>query len=373
MNKYDVILIGGGLAGLASAILLGREGYRVLLFEKEVYPFHKVCGEYISLEIVEFLHALGVPLKDWNLPVIDTLELSSPNGNKLSQKLPLGGIGVSRFRLDFALMELAKCNNVEVCDGTKVDQVQFINDVFIVSAGEISVTAKVCCGAFGKRSNLDLKWKRDFIQQKPGVLNNFIGIKYHAKLNHSRNLIALHNFAGGYCGISPVENNSSCICYLTNAANLRRHGNSIEQMEKNVLSVNPHLKRIFNEAEIIYEKPLVISQISFEKKEQVYDHILLLGDAAGLITPLCGNGMSMALKASSIAMESITAFLKGTINRSAMEENYAHTWKSAFARRLLAGRMIQGMFARQWLTNSMVCLLRPFPVLTQTIIRQTHG
>ncbi|HZZ75876.1 MAG TPA: FAD-dependent oxidoreductase, partial [Puia sp.] len=49
-RKYDVAIVGGGLAGLSLAILLARESYRVCLFEKEAYPFHKVCGEYISME-----------------------------------------------------------------------------------------------------------------------------------------------------------------------------------------------------------------------------------------------------------------------------------------------------------------------------------
>jgi len=47
---YDAAIIGGGLAGLALSIQLSKKGYRVILFEKEQYPFHKVCGEYISME-----------------------------------------------------------------------------------------------------------------------------------------------------------------------------------------------------------------------------------------------------------------------------------------------------------------------------------
>ncbi|MBC7511814.1 MAG: FAD-dependent oxidoreductase, partial [Ferruginibacter sp.] len=49
-QQYDITIIGGGLAGLALAIQLVKKGYSVALFEKEQYPFHKVCGEYISLE-----------------------------------------------------------------------------------------------------------------------------------------------------------------------------------------------------------------------------------------------------------------------------------------------------------------------------------
>ena len=62
---YDVIIAGGGLAGLALSIQLGKAGHRVALFEKERYPYHKVCGEYISLESWNFLQELGLPDRYW--------------------------------------------------------------------------------------------------------------------------------------------------------------------------------------------------------------------------------------------------------------------------------------------------------------------
>ena len=47
-KNYDIGIVGGGLGGLSLSILLRRMGHTVVLFEKEAYPFHRVCGEYIS-------------------------------------------------------------------------------------------------------------------------------------------------------------------------------------------------------------------------------------------------------------------------------------------------------------------------------------
>ncbi len=58
--------------------------------EKEQYPFHKVCGEYISLESWNFLQDLGVPLSDMQLPLINRVLISSPNGRFVESNLPLG-------------------------------------------------------------------------------------------------------------------------------------------------------------------------------------------------------------------------------------------------------------------------------------------
>src|SRR5262245_26634487 len=102
LNKelYDVAIIGGGLAGLGLAIQCSKAGYKTILLEKEKYPFHKVCGEYISLESWNFLEELGMPLSQLDLPIIRNLLVTAPNGKKLEHSLPLGGFGISRYKLD---------------------------------------------------------------------------------------------------------------------------------------------------------------------------------------------------------------------------------------------------------------------------------
>ena len=72
-GQEAIVVIGGGLAGLSLSIQLAKAGYKVVLFEKEKYPFHKVCGEYISLESWNFIEQLGLPLSNMNLPIIKKL------------------------------------------------------------------------------------------------------------------------------------------------------------------------------------------------------------------------------------------------------------------------------------------------------------
>jgi len=372
-KKYDTCIIGGGLAGLALSIQLAKLGYAVALFEKEQYPYHKVCGEYISMESWDFIESLGMPLSGLHLPVINKLLVTAPNGNKLEQELPLGGFGISRYKLDAALKEIAVNNGVAVFENCKVTDVVFSNNGFTLQTTQGKFSGRTCCGSFGKRSNLDVKWNRDFINQKPNKLNNYIGVKYHVKTKFPAGTIALHNFKDGYCGISAIEENKYCLCYLTNAENLKASYNSIEEMEVNILYRNPYLKKIFENSERIYSSPVTISQISFEKKTQVENHILLLGDAAGMITPLCGNGMSMALHGSKIAAGFIDLFFLGKISRGEMEKGYTRQWRSVFSKRLRTGRQIQSLFGKTWATNIFVSVMKKMPSLTRSLIKQTHG
>lgn len=373
--SYDAAIIGGGLAGLALSIQLARLGKNVILFEKETYPFHKVCGEYISMESWNFLSSLGLPLDQMNLPKIDTLFLTAPNGKGFETKLPLGGFGISRFLIDQLLADLAKRGGVDLCEATKVENVLPKMDQFVVSfSGEQkgAITAKLCFGAFGKRSNLDVRWKRSFLLpvRKPV---NYIGIKYHVKVRAKENTIALHNFKDGYCGFSKIEDDKYCLCYMTTAENLKACDNSIELLQQRILFRNPSLKKLFEECEIVDSFPIAISQINFTSKKPVEKNLVMLGDAAGTIPPVCGNGMSMALHSSKLAAGFAGSYLNGMCTRKEMEVSYTAAYNAQFGRRLKAGRFLQRFFGRELITSSFVGLLKAVPFLAKPIIKNTHG
>ena len=370
---YDVIIAGGGLAGLGLSIQLARAGYRVALFEKETYPWHKVCGEYVSLESWNFLEELGLPLSDWNLPIIRTLLMSAPSGLSLQHELPLGGFGISRYRLDAALADIARKEGVELFESTRVSDIKFEKEAFTVQTSGGSFSARVACGTFGKRSNLDVRWKRAFIRKRSTRLNNYVGVKYHVSADLPADQIALHHFPHGYCGISKIEDNRYCLCYMTTAANLQASGNSIPEMEATILRRNPYLNELFSSTERLFQQPVTIAQISFEKKTQVEDHVLMIGDAAGMVAPLSGNGMSMALHGSKIAFDCIDEFLKGEIARYQMEQEWIDRWNKQFGRRLRMGRFLQRWFGTVSRTNLLLYSLKPFPKLVSFLIRQTHG
>ena len=96
----------------------------------------------------------------------------------------------------------------------------------------------------------------------------------------------------------------------------------------------------------------------------------MTGDAAGMITPLCGNGMSMALHSSKIAFESINSFLNKNITRNEMENQYTQQWKINFEGRLRAGRMIQKLFGKEFVTNRFIGMMKYFHFLLIKWLKQ---
>ncbi|MEP1035505.1 NAD(P)/FAD-dependent oxidoreductase [Ekhidna sp.] len=365
----DVIVIGGGLAGLLNAIQLRRAGLNVLLFEEKKYPFHRVCGEYISNEVIPFLKKHQLYPEELDPSVISQFHLSSISGKSLRMPLDLGGFGISRYAFDAWLAEKAKNEGVELIHDRVVDSIFDGNSFTIKSKSGDQYHATLVVGAFGKRSLLDKNLDRLFLRKR----SPYIGVKYHIKTDEvDSSEIALHNFYGGYCGISRVENDVFNLCYLSHRSNLKTHG-SIPEMEKGLLAQNPHLKKIFSHSEILFEKPEVINEISFEKKEPVLNHILMSGDSAGMITPLCGNGMAMAIHSSKILSELIIENLKEGLNRSKLEHDYASKWNNQFAQRLWAGRHIQALFGSSIVSSSAVGLGKSFRPFASYLMKQTHG
>jgi menaquinone-9 beta-reductase len=363
----SVAIIGGGLAGLTAAIQLAKKGIEVSLFEKKKYPFHRVCGEYISNETLPFLKTNEIYPEKFSPRQIGQLQLTSVSGKSAELTLKLGGFGVSRYLFDQFLFE--KANEAGVTSyPCEVESIQFEDERFFISASDQKFQFDVAIGSFGKRSKLDVSLKREFIQKR----SPYMGVKYHARTDHPSNVISLHNFQNGYCGISNIEDGKTNICYLTHRDNLKVYKN-IKEMEEVILFENPFLKSIFKNSQFLFDRPEVINEISFETKAPVEEHILMTGDAAGMIAPLCGNGMALAIHSAKLTAELVHAFCKDEISRGEMEMKYEKKWKYHFATRLWAGRQIQNLFGNQWASTFAVYLARYMKPAANYLVSKTHG
>lgn len=368
-KQFDVIIIGGGLAGLTAAIHLSKANFKTLLIEKNSYPKHKVCGEYISNEVLPYLNFLGFNPFEFGAKKISNFELTTHNNKSIKANLPLGGFGMSRYEMDFQLYQLALKSGAEGLQDSVTD-VHFEADSFEVETKlQHHLKAKIVIGAFGKRSNLDVQFNRKFIKEK----SPYLGVKIHVSGDFPENKVALHNFKGGYCGVSKVENNHINLCYITNFEAFKKF-KDIETFQEEVLFKNSELKVIFNASKLEFEKPLTISQISFETKKPIENHIIMCGDTAGMIHPLCGNGMGMAIRSAQLASELIIDYLQKKIEtRQKLEKYYTQRWKKTFSLRLKAGHTIAYLFRQDWLAPKLLILLRWFPFLMPKIIKMTHG
>jgi flavin-dependent dehydrogenase len=369
---YDVAIIGGGLAGCSAAITLAQHGRRVALFESKGYPHHKVCGEFLSPECLHYLDDLGVTpaLRALQPAPVDTVAISAPDGTCWQTHLP--GLSISRYHLDRLLAERARSLGVALHTSSTVTQVDGnMQRTFRLAvrseSGSADFRAKAVIAAHGKRSGLDRSLKRAFLRRP----QPFTGLKAHLYGPPLPGRVELHTFPGGYCGLGEVEDGMTNVCLLVRTEVFRRAGD-VETFIAWMQTQNPQLGRWFAEARQVSDLWLSISQIPFLRKSVLEGDMLMAGDAAGLITPLTGDGMSMALLGGQMAARLVSLYLAGALTASELRRVYAAEWNRAFRTRLWLGRALQLFMFHPRLLSLGLRALNQMPAFGRYLVYQTR-
>jgi flavin-dependent dehydrogenase len=282
----------------------------------------------------------------------------------------MGGIGIARYTLDNLLYERAYSLGIHFIFQT-VNEIAFRKNGFLITTAQNQTySSKFVIGSYGKRSTLDKNLDRNFIRHK----TEWLGVKAHYEDSQfPSNLVALHNFRGGYGGLSKTESGAINFCYLTTYESFRTQKN-ITDFNRHVVSKNPYLRDFLSRAKPIFREPLSIAQISFRPKKAVENHIFMCGDAAGLIHPLCGNGMAMAVHGAKLASELIDTYLEtADQDRSKLESAYQVIWNQTFKKRLWLGRRLQALLLNETLSNLAIRTVTNSSWAFRKLIENTHG
>ena len=382
-GRYDVAVVGGGPAGCCAAIHLALRGANVVLLESRAYPHDKLCGEFISPECSALLDGLGLTptLRALGPASIEIACLTAPDGTTWESRLPGTALGLTRRALDIALSQRAQAVGVDLRASATVTQIS--GDLsrgfeLRVAGPAAHVRARAVIAAHGRRGALDKALDRRFLR----LAQPFVALKTHFTGPPLPGRIELHGFPGGYCGLSEVERGSAPggraanVCLLARDAVFRRVGGPgpervpafIDWMRKH----NPRLDAWLSQATQLDERWLSIAQVPFGPKRPVINEILMAGDSAGLITPLAGDGIAMALRGGQLAAERMVAFLLGSQSATAFCNGYARDWRREFAGRVRLGRLLQVFMLRPWLLGFGLRLLNAAPGMGEYMVTHTR-
>lgn len=289
-NSYECVVIGGGVAGSTAAYHLTKLGYKVALLEKTLVPHHKVCGEFLSFETIDYLQEMGISLDDAS-PVIKHFQLFS-SGSKTTFTFPLAGRGRSRYALDEELLNNAGNAGADVFRGICMRSYH--------QEDENSVRIETTTEDFYARHLFVATGKHDHSKEhkREGKDNSYVGLKTHLKIRGKefKETTVLFTFPGGYGGICPVENGAMNFCFLIDKKIYKALNGNLDAVLAYLRRHNHQMDIVLQEADFI--APFcAISHIpyGFLRAQSNEGSIYFLGDQRMVIPSFTGDGMAIAL------------------------------------------------------------------------------
>jgi flavin-dependent dehydrogenase len=290
----EVLILGGGVAGCAASIALARKGRSVTLIEREPTPRHKVCGEFLSGEALEDLHALGIDVASLGAVQIDYVRLAAAK-RAATATLPFPAKSLTRKALDTALIAEAVAAGVRVERGRSVQSLNratanlwqaTLDDGTIYEAP----TAFLATGKHDLRGH-----------PRPRDPQQWIGFKMYYRLSASQtadlaDASELTLYSGGYGGIQPVEDGITNFCCVVQRRYFAHGGLRWEGLLAKMQQDCPHLAMRLAGAEPLLDKPITITHIPYGYvRRATEDGLYCIGDQAAVIPSFTGDGISIAL------------------------------------------------------------------------------
>jgi flavin-dependent dehydrogenase len=363
--EVEVAIVGAGPAGSTLAALLAGRGVSVALADRDRFPRDKLCGEFLSYDAMPVIERFGIDLTA--APTIDRCRVVGRRRD-YAFHFPHPARGVSRLFLDELLIRHAAAAGAQTLEACTVSSVS--RDGIQTDGGEIR--ARVVVGAWGRWGRFDSQLGRAFIRDR--AHRNF-GFKRHYWAGYGRRpagggVIELYSFARGYLGVSEIEGGMTNICGLVHADRLLGHKGRWEGFVDEIRREEPQLDRLYAGYEPAQDGFLSSEPVIFRARSAVDHGIFMIGDASGVIDPLTGSGMAMAIQSALLVAPFVISALSG--KREEGEGAYRQRHGEFFASRIRWSRRVAFMLSRPALLDASLRAARS-PAFGESLLRHTRG
>lgn len=349
--KIKFAIIGGGIAGLCAAIRLTELGEEPLLIEGGSYPAHKICGEFLSPECLQYLHEWNIYPKSIPKAVLRTVSSS------LTFSFPTPAGALSHLQLDPALADYATKSGAKLRTNTQVKAFQpkrHLNDAHLIQLanGETLEISHVII-ATGRIPS--------YTTQAPKMC--YVGFKTHFKNILSEGDLEMYSFPGAYLGIAPIEDNKYNVACLAKLKEVGRFSHPHLFIE-NLISLNPRILATLSAGDNLFGQWMTAAIPAFGiKQTPAWLDTYFIGDAAVTIPPACGNGLAMAILGGRLAAEYAVRF---------QAQEFKKMWMKRCSSQMFWGKLLHKFLLHPSCSTHLLKLGHSFPYLSHKIFELTR-
>src|SRR5437868_7194503 len=323
-NNFDVIVMGGGPAGSSVAGMLAREGRRVILFEKEIFPRHHI-GESLMTDTYWTFRRLGLLEKLRESPFVRkySVQFANSTGKESRPFYFFEAVHhesavtwqVTRAKFDHLLINHAAEQGAVVHQGVLVKQVLFEGDravgveVQMQDGTREKFFAKVIVDATGQSAMLSNKFRwrvRDPKLKKAVLYSYFKGVHREPDLNGGATLVLRTELgSGGWFWYIPLEEDITSIGIVADPDYLLKgRGQDLAKIFQEEIDKCESCRRRVEHATRV-DKIYSILDYSYRSKQCAGEGFILIGDAYGFLDPIYSSGVLLAMKMAELAADSI--------------------------------------------------------------------
>lgn len=349
MSDADVVIAGAGPAGTLAACLIARAGARVTLIDRGRFPRPKLCGDTLNPGAVALLarHVDLAPLRARATPIAGML-LSGPGPVVVRGRYDAGvsGLGVTRDVLDAWLVEEAIRAGATLIDETAVTGPDMAADDRVAGVrvrhrrGIHSVVrARMTVGAEGRRSRLGEACGLSRCAARP---RRWAIGAYFDRVAEVSTLGEMHVRAGHYLGVAPTADGRVNACLVQDHTPGTTAWGPPDALLLSRLRADPVLGPRFARA-VAASRASVLGPLAIETSTPGCAGLLLIGDAAGFVDPMTGDGIRLALASAEVAAAAIAKVLNGRVAAAVAYRQYAAALAAATGRKRAFNRAMRGL------------------------------
>jgi flavin-dependent dehydrogenase len=353
--NIDFVIIGGGIAGLSTAIRLTELGAKPWLIEAGDYPSHKVCGEFFSPASLKILYQWGIHPKE-----IPFAQFHSPSAS-LKFTFPSSAGSLSHFECDTQLAQKARKEGATIKTQTYVDVLNPLTRELHLSSGE-TIKAKHLIIATGRLPNT-ISNSQSYTEKTIPPKFFYKGIKAHFEGFPNHNSLEMFSFKDAYVGISPIEKDQFNVACLA-AVHKMEKCKSPDELVQQLRSENRYFDAYFAHGRMLFQEWMCTSIPQFGIKQVPdWENTYFIGDAAGTIPPATGCGLTIAISSGILAAEYA---LRGDF------KGFRKMWISRYGTQIRWGKQLHRMMVQPAISTGFIHFSTLFPLICHLAYRLTQ-